>query len=67
MSRAEVHAFGSGSPEALVQVEWVIPSAFARRVSSASSLSADPFRGGVRLLITGAHGFQREVTFGMDE
>jgi hypothetical protein len=30
-------------------------------------IAADPFRGGVRLLITGAHGFQRDVAFGMDE
>jgi hypothetical protein len=30
-------------------------------------IAADPFRGGVRLLITGAHGFQREVAFAMDE
>jgi hypothetical protein len=28
---------------------------------------ADPFRGGVRLLITGAHGFQREISFPVDE
>ena len=30
-------------------------------------IATDPFRGGVRLLITGAHGFQREVRFAMDE
>jgi hypothetical protein len=30
-------------------------------------IATDPFRGGVRLLITGAHGFQREVGFAMDE
>lgn len=30
-------------------------------------IAADPFRGGVRLLITGAHGFQREVGFAIDE
>jgi hypothetical protein len=30
-------------------------------------IAADPFRGGVRLLITDAHGFQREVAFAMDE
>ena len=30
-------------------------------------ISTDPFRGGVRLLITGPHGFQREVAFAADE
>jgi len=30
-------------------------------------ISVDPVRGGVRLLITGAHGFQREVGFAVDE
>jgi hypothetical protein len=30
-------------------------------------IAVDPVRGGVRLLITGAHGFQREVGFAMDE
>ena len=30
-------------------------------------IAMDPFRGGVRLLITGAHGFQREVGFALDE
>lgn len=30
-------------------------------------IAVDPFRGGVRLLITGAHGFQREVGFAIDE
>jgi hypothetical protein len=30
-------------------------------------IAADPFRGGLRLLITGAHGFQREVGFAIDE
>ena len=30
-------------------------------------IAADPFRDGVRLLITGVHGFQREVGFAMDE
>jgi len=30
-------------------------------------IAVDPFRGGVRLLITGAQGFQREVGFPMDE
>jgi hypothetical protein len=30
-------------------------------------IAADPFRGGVRLLITGAHGFQHEVGSAMDE
>ena len=28
---------------------------------------ADPFCGGVRLLITGAHGFQLEISFPIDE
>jgi hypothetical protein len=27
----------------------------------------DPFRGGVRLLITGPQGFERTVTFALDE
>ena len=30
-------------------------------------IAADPFRGGVRLLITGPHGFERTVTFALDE
>jgi hypothetical protein len=30
-------------------------------------ITVDPIRGGVRLLITGAHGFQREVGFALDE
>jgi hypothetical protein len=30
-------------------------------------IAADPFRGGVRILITGAHGFQREIAFAVDE
>jgi hypothetical protein len=30
-------------------------------------ITVDPVRGGVRLLITGAYGFQREVGFAMDE
>ena len=42
MSRAEVHAFGSGSPEALVKVEWVMPNALARRVIISANRSSDP-------------------------
>ena len=30
-------------------------------------IAADPFKGGVRVLITGLHGFERTVTFAMDE
>jgi len=30
-------------------------------------ITVDPVRGGVRLLITAAHGFQREVGFATDE
>jgi len=30
-------------------------------------IAADPSAGGVRVLITGAHGFQRQVTFALDE
>jgi hypothetical protein len=30
-------------------------------------IAADPFRSGVRVLITGPHGFQREVSFALDE
>jgi hypothetical protein len=30
-------------------------------------ITTDPLRGGVRLLITGPHGFQREVCFALDE
>jgi hypothetical protein len=30
-------------------------------------ISADPFRGGVKVLITGPHGFQRTVSFPLDE
>jgi hypothetical protein len=28
---------------------------------------ADPFRGAVKVVITGAHGFQREIAFAPDE
>ena len=30
-------------------------------------IAVDPFCGGVRLLITGAHGFQLEISFPIDE
>ena len=30
-------------------------------------ITTDPFRGGVRVLITGPHGFERAVQFAMDE
>src|ERR1035437_2158772 len=30
-------------------------------------IAADPFRGGVRVLITGPHGFERTVTLALDE
>jgi hypothetical protein len=30
-------------------------------------IAADPFRGGVRVLITGPQGFERMVTFALDE
>ena len=30
-------------------------------------ITADPFRGGVRVLITGPQGFERTVQFAMDE
>jgi hypothetical protein len=30
-------------------------------------ITVDPVHGGVRVLITGAHGFEREVGFAMDE
>jgi hypothetical protein len=30
-------------------------------------IAADPSAGGVRVLITGPHGFQRQVTFELDE
>ena len=30
-------------------------------------ISADPFKGGFRLLITGPHGFERNVTFAIDD
>jgi hypothetical protein len=30
-------------------------------------IAADPFRGGVRVLITGPQGFERAVTFALDE
>ena len=30
-------------------------------------IAADPFRGGVKALITGPHGFERTVTFPLDE
>jgi hypothetical protein len=30
-------------------------------------IAADPFKGGVRVVITGPHGFQRTATFALDE
>jgi hypothetical protein len=30
-------------------------------------IAADPFRGGVRLIITGPQGFERTVLFNLDE
>jgi hypothetical protein len=30
-------------------------------------IAADPFKGGFRLLITGPHGFERTVTFAIDD
>lgn len=30
-------------------------------------ISSDPFKGGVKVLILGAHGFQRTVMFALDE
>ena len=30
-------------------------------------IAADPFRGGVRVVITGPHGFERTVLFAVDE
>ena len=30
-------------------------------------IAADPFDGGFRVLITGAHGFERAVTFAFDD
>jgi hypothetical protein len=30
-------------------------------------IAADPFNGGFRLLITGPHGFERNVTFALDD
>ncbi len=30
-------------------------------------IAADPFGGGARVLITGPHGFERTVTFALDE
>ena len=30
-------------------------------------IAADPFKGGFRLLITGPHGFERTVTFAVDD
>jgi hypothetical protein len=30
-------------------------------------ISADPFKGGFRVLITGRYGFERTVTFGRDD
>lgn len=30
-------------------------------------IAADPFRGGVRVLITGPQGFERSVMFGIDD
>jgi len=30
-------------------------------------IATDPFRGGVKVLITGPHGFERTVTFALDD
>jgi hypothetical protein len=30
-------------------------------------ISSDPFRGGVKVLITGPHGFERTMSFAVDE
>lgn len=30
-------------------------------------IATDPFKGGVRVLITGPHGFERTVTFAIDD
>jgi hypothetical protein len=30
-------------------------------------IATDPFRGGVKVLITGRHGFERTVTFALDD
>ena len=30
-------------------------------------IAADPFRGGVKMLITGRHGFERTVSFALDD
>jgi hypothetical protein len=30
-------------------------------------IAADPFKGGFRILITGPHGFERTVTFAIDD
>jgi hypothetical protein len=30
-------------------------------------IAADPFRGGVKVLITGPHGWERTVTFALDD
>jgi hypothetical protein len=30
-------------------------------------IAADPFRGGVKVLITGSHGFERTATFALDD
>jgi hypothetical protein len=37
------------------------------RLSHTRLGSADPFRGGVQVLITGRHGFKRTVRFAIDE
>ena len=36
-------------------------------VSYEGWIAADPFKGGFRLLITGPHGFERTVTFAVDD
>ena len=30
-------------------------------------IAADPFNGGFRVLVTGSHGFERTVTFAIDD
>jgi hypothetical protein len=49
------------------RIEAAVEAA-GRSVSSPHEawIAADPFRGGVRVVITGPHGFERSVLFPMD-
>ena len=50
------------------QIEAVVETAGKSQTEPyAVWISADPFRGGVQVLITGRHGFERALRFSIDE